>query len=434
MSIPSQIPNIPKIASEAITMVTDPYHDYNLQISGYPDGTLLVSAVQRTAGRVDIKCPFVLAVGESWDFHVFTTELHADTKLTTGTFSSASSTVTVLASPTYEQVGPVNVLYRKYSGLGVVNGSVLVALSGLPLTGDMNQRRTISLGFEIHNTTAELYKSGSLTVYRQPVMEGYCDPTINIGGSYSYHHCKLLNQIPTDLDDIQRIPNTRTWEASEGAYCVCLPYFTNNISSIIRENVLIRAGISNNSVLLRGHIATVPVSPFTFSPLSCAGVMSSRFMNTEQTFILDYRQVIETVPSSDDISMMSFTTNAPPVDRVFLKLYKRMFNHIPPGVPVHFNSAGDWFRSIISIAKDMLPGIAAALPGQVKPLGMAAVPLLTGLIDKALDKKVAQISPPPVLNTTQRVVLPAQLRKKLLSKIKVAPGVRRKLLTKRKTK
>ena len=38
-SIPDKIPNINKETSNTLMLVTDPYHDYNLSATGYPDGS-----------------------------------------------------------------------------------------------------------------------------------------------------------------------------------------------------------------------------------------------------------------------------------------------------------------------------------------------------------------------------------------------------------
>jgi hypothetical protein len=331
-------------------------------------------------------------------------------------------------TPTANDVGPVNVLYKRYSSAGVVNSSLLYALPST-VTADAVMRRTVSLGFELHNTTPELYKSGSVSVYRQPILDSHTDLVYDITSapiSKTINHAHLICQVPYSISDVQMLPNTRTWEASEGVYSVCLPHSNNEFSCLMATNLILKAGIQDISVLTNRVNATTTIVHATFSPLHCSGVMSSRFSDNNQTYVLDFRQTIESIPSTDNLTLMSFAGTAPAADLGFLKLYKRMINNIPPGVPVHFNEAGDWWRSIISVVKDVLPAVSAALPGQFKPIAMALTPAITALIDSKLEKKI-QATP----NVAQRMTTPKVLKKSLLpklkTKIKIKPDALKKL-------
>lgn len=427
MSIPTAIKEVPRSTSDAISLVTDPYHDYNLRLSGFPDGKALISAIQRFAGRYDISCPFTLNAGETWDFHVFTTPLHSVTPFFAG-ISSIGTVLTMLGNATSNDVGPVNVLYKRYSSAGVVNSTILIALPST-VEADSVMRRTVSLGYEIHNTTPELYKSGSVSVYRQPILDSHADIVFNITSapvSRTINHVQLICQVPYSIADVQMLPNTRTWEASEGVYSVCLPHSNNDFSCPIATTLLIKAGILDNSYLSTRIDASTVIRHSTFSPLHCSGVMSSRFSDSNQTYVLDFRQTIETIPSTDNLTLMSFAGTAPSADLGFLKLYKRMINNIPPGVPVHFNEAGDWWRSIISVVKDVLPAVSAALPGHFKPIAMALTPAITQLIDSKLEKKIQSVP-----NVAQRMTTPKVLKKALLpklkTKLKIKPDAMKKL-------
>lgn len=411
MSIPSTIPSIPKATSDTLSLITDPYHDYNLRASGFPDGKPLISAVQRFAGRYDVACPFTLAASETWDFHIFTTPLHSVSRMYPGTTDALYCRLYASTASSAQDIGPINVLYRKYTAAGVVNDTVLIALPAISTDID-SQRRTVSFGFELHNTTAELYKSGSLSIYRQPVLAAPTNMTLKTTGTVELSEWSgfMIAQVPYTIADVQLLPNSRTWEAKDGAYCVCLPNYNNPFSSLFNQNLVVKAGIQSDSVLFQrrlidGYFAPLP----TYSPLAGAGVMSSKYKDANQTFVLDFRQILESIPASTNTSLLSFSTTAPQADLAFLKIYKRMFNNIPPGVPVHFNAAGDWFRAIIKVVKDVLPMVASSLPGSFKPIAVAATPIISNLIDKALDKKI---------NVTQRMVSPSAIKKQMLAKSK----------------
>lgn len=422
MSLLPNIPNVPKQVSEMLTNITDPYHDFNLRPTGYPDGKAIASAIQRICTRVDISCPFTLAGGETWDFHVFTTPLHNVTLLSPGLISQTNNLITVATTDAYQQIGPVNVLYKRYDSNGVVNSTNLQALDAIAPQVD-TQRRTVSLGFELHNTTAELYKAGALTTYRAPVLCNQdVDMTLTTTGTATtgWYHASFVGQVPYALSDAQRIPNSRTWNASEGAYCVALPYHDNQFSPLMAQNIILKAGILSNSVLIKRSLTTQYPSQTTWSPLSCPGVMSSQFANKEQTFTLDMRQIIESIPTSDNSTIISFAVTAPQLDRTFLKLYKQMFNNVPPGVPVNFNSAGDWFRMIANLVKEAIPTIIPLLPPNVRAITTVAAPIVNKLIDKAINK------PAPKINVTQRMVKPNIIKKALLQQHKSKARTKRR--------
>ena len=63
---PLKIPNINKETSNTLMLVTDPYHDYNLSATGYPDGSAIMSAIQRRYSRNTIANPFTLTTGQTW--------------------------------------------------------------------------------------------------------------------------------------------------------------------------------------------------------------------------------------------------------------------------------------------------------------------------------------------------------------------------------
>lgn len=403
MSIPSHIPSIPKHTSDAISLVADPYHDYNLKPAGYPDGLSTISAVMRKAVRTTVSCPFTLTVGQSWDFHIFSTPLH-DIE-TYKSFTVTGNTYDTNAQATND-IGTLNVLYKLYDNAGLV---VDQRLFNLPFSYGKAEKisscaRTVSLAFELHNTTAELYKSGSVTAYRTPSMSTPSHGFLRTSAATPIPFAgQVIANIPETLSEAVALPNSRTWSAKEGAYCTSLPYPTNTYSSNMPQNLVLTFGSGKQGYLR--HLTYDSSTTSSFSPISSAGLHSDKFVDANQTFTLDARQILEVIPSTDTSDpFLPFAGTAPRCDELFLKLYREMFNTIPPGTPVRNNASGDWFRQLIVIAKAAMPLIASALPGQAKIIANAAVPIIDGLITKALTKQ-------PQPNLTQRTTI-AQLKKK----------------------
>lgn len=394
-------------------MVTDPYHDRNLRISGYPDGKPTTSAIKRITAQTTVTCPFVLAPGEVWDFHVFSTPLHYKTDFKVSNMSSGF--LQQSATPTVYTFGPVNIIYRKYSSGNVITGQSVVALGNANSSSTMSSTRTVSLGFELHNTTAELYKEGAITAYRSnPISDrvdaSYSVPTLPNERISLTHICT----VPDNITQVNQMPNSRTWEAAAGIYSVPLPAPNNTFETCLPLNVGFSVGTLTNSYMTN----IVPGAAYTvsWSPLSCTGAMSSKFPTTNTQLVLDFRQVLEEMPSPYSEGALTYSSTAPEADLLFLKLYKRMYNTIEPGVPVSFNSAGEWFRRIISLAKDNLPALVNLLPPNYRAPAMATLPLINQVADKIISKldkpKQPQQQPRPakvVKPVKKRIINPRNL-------------------------
>lgn len=393
---------IPPQTLEYISMITDPYHDRNLRVTGFPDGNTMMSAVKRYARQYSVVCPFALQPGESWQFHIFTTPLHNITD-----FLSCQLQGNIIPNlynaTTINQVGPVNIYYTHLDSAGSIIATQFSAL-GEPTSRSqqgLDSRRTVSLAFELHNTTAELYRAGSLTTYRLNAASSRSDYLKSDGTSppnYTPITFTHLTSIPTTLRDANQLPNARTWEAAKGIYSVTLPSPNNPYSSQLFQNV--GMSIGNPDAVARQYLiyARDPNANYlvpSWSPASCTGVISSAFADAHQTFTLDFRQVVEFAPTPQSYNL-PFATTSPQCDLLFMKMYKRMINSIEPGVPVGFNSAGEWFRRILVLAKEQLPNLIHLLPPQYKTVATTALPAVNAIVDKVVSRlQPAQPRPQP---------------------------------------
>lgn len=390
-----------------LSAVVDPYSDKLLRSTGYPDGHSSISAIQRFYDRITVECPFNLMAGESWDFHIFTTPLHHMMGLSRATRSGNSIVYDPIGGNS--TFGPITIKYTLYTAAGTPSGyPIYEGLCSAPVVSTPislgNQYRTVSLGFELHNITAPIDREGSLTSYRTNVVDqyfsGYAYATGAAITTAVPHSTHIIATYPSDLGAASQYPNTRTWEAGEGIYAVALPDPINTYGQNMNTNFSIFGIDASGSCRVRPIGANTNSTQVTFSPLANVGVISSRFARN-QTFVLDYRHNLECIPDPADTQMVSFATTAPLRDEVFLKLYTKMFNSIPPAVPVDFNSAGEWFRRIVSLAKTVLPQVLPYLPPQLKAI---AGPVRVGLdVADAIMKSKKQKQKPE--NTTQLVAL-----------------------------
>ena len=282
--------------NENLSMVTDPYHDRNMRVRGYPDGKVLVSAVQRYQGLRSLANPFTLTAGQTWSFHIFTTPFHFSTPVTNCNFSGNQINFAPGGIVTTTYVGPLMVQYLHHSNTGAIINQAYDILGQDVSNNDPDcSHRTVSLAFELHNTTAEIQRAGALTCYRTNAVNSALNFIIpQPGGTNTPWSSTLIASLPGNTDEAELLPNTRTWEADAGAYLIALPHVENDPSFALPKNILLRLPfpIPSYASTQTGVINTSHI-PASWSPLSCVGCISSRYSG-EQTFTLDYRRPIVT--------------------------------------------------------------------------------------------------------------------------------------------
>lgn len=168
---------------EWLICATDPFHDDKVRCPGYPDMSTVNSVVQTFTNTVSISAP----AGQTapWDLHVPFIPVSPPLGQFSGSSAGAPRMNGFLALESgllQTALSPVNAvpLYPGYnaivcattgtdwlgagSGAGVTNTSALA----IPAKYSSGQFRLIGGGIEAVNTTADLYKGGSITGYRAP--------------------------------------------------------------------------------------------------------------------------------------------------------------------------------------------------------------------------------------------------------------------------
>lgn len=167
--------------------VLDPMHDEKLMCEGYPDRETQPSVVQVIKQSIPVSKPASYGANDIWGFHVkMDSSLYngfADSDNATGRIYSYKNEIIEDATasfPTRQMgYGGLNVVYFDQT----VNGTTDVTTSPTTEAGTSNKltqlqispanfgvgkTRVLSQGFEVVNTTSQLYKGGALMVYEQP--------------------------------------------------------------------------------------------------------------------------------------------------------------------------------------------------------------------------------------------------------------------------
>lgn len=232
-----------------LTMATDPFHDTEITPTGYPDLNSCSTLTQCFTYTQSITAP--ATVGE-WDSHVFFVPLSRTQGFSPSTLTvvdrpltqclTEAATGATKINPSSPFAGP-----SVYGGLNVVTGlsgtnlftngsdSSIASKLQFPLVG--GQFRLVACGFEVVNTTPDLYKGGSVTVYRAPSQRDATSSVVYNPAAGSYPIiANTANWIPYTQAEAQLYPTSRTWAAQDGCYVIPTMCRDDNTFSVAIPN------------------------------------------------------------------------------------------------------------------------------------------------------------------------------------------------------
>lgn len=381
----------------------DPFHDTDIRPTGFPDVNCSGSVVQLVKQQITISCPNSVTAG-TWDVNIRNAPWWISSPisrlntvrnkfdLTNGVSAlTACGGIVADAGPTGN---PLNI------GAGA-------ATTTLPLNNTYfdGPARVVACGFEVTNTTAEIYRQGSVTVYRQPqpgasAYTGYFVTNIGTGTEAAKEAitCYKRKDSPYYVADAQILSGSRTWNAAEGSYSILtmtdVGLLENDQTPCCYD---LRSADGNTSQLagLTG-IGTYPV-PILFneSPYSMVGAFYTG-LSLQTTLTLTVHYYIERFPTSLNADLVVLAAPSPKYDPVALELYSHMLGAMPPGVMVKENGLGQWFTDLIAEVAPMAADALSAIPhpfAQVAAQGArAAGRVAQGVQAKSMDRKAIKAS------------------------------------------
>jgi hypothetical protein len=440
--------NITQDGKEWLVAALDPFHDYNHQIAGYPDADVSQTVVSCYQYEASITAPTNVAT--TWNAHIFSTpNMQPADAGPVYTESADWSKIIDPAVPLTYKTGPI--VARSYlpgfaGGGGVAIPHPVAADYSdaiLPPSGNTDLSagcsRVIGIGFEVHNTTAEIYKQGAVTTYRMP--QNYADNqalfTNNAGPpptSYGTIFGKRMRMPPSSIAEANLLRGTRTWEAKDGVYATVFQSRVNNplLTMSCEQGLFDPLGSPSGATsIVWGTPLNVGVPaglPLTYTPAA------SQFMPFDTTgafftglspqtvLTLKVRFYVERAPTWNDTNLAPLASPSANYDVAALELYAAAINMLPCAVQVAENAHGDWWRSVLkvlghvagpvgSIMNTMVPG--AGLVGNALGAMMGQLDISKPISTQATAKSIAQRPRPKSAPTG-----PKYLEKK--KKIKIA--------------
>lgn len=389
----------------------DPFHDYQQNIEGYPDLNALPSVCQMYTTTVTVTAPAAAGAG-TWDCNVMFTGLDcASTSLQTLMLATRYHCVYDHAAlPTALGVAPMTIL-SDAAGVDLTLHSATAERDYLYTRQNASDMgRLIAVGYEVHNTTAEIYKQGTVVTAMIPserIESSDCTYFDTNGAPWSSvgRSCILLPCYPSDEAQVRQIPSSGQWAAAKGCYVVPRIINMNNVPQPSYGKSGITYHTLPEGVAGAAVYQTAPTTNSTFGGIVCPasngttdsifGATCSYFtgLSNQTTLTITLRSVVEYFPYPGS-ALLPAATPSPAYDPVSLQLYSLAVREAPYAVPVAQNSAGDFFRKILRVISNVAPVVGAMLPspaaqGILSGVGMAAGAGST-LLEQRKAKKVAR--------------------------------------------
>lgn len=249
--------------------------------------------------------------------------------------------------------------------------------------------RLIGQGIEVTNTTSDLYKQGTVTVYRQPQQDmSPITRRMVCGEDELTTQCAFSTQQvlwqPPNLSAAMLLAGSRQWQAAEGSYMVVGFNDAENpaLPAEYRQPVVYPANFDDLTQTYNDRVTLVP-SPTDWStgksaywpPNRWAPVHSSGSIFTglseQTTLTVTCNMYYELLPTAAEPEYAVLATPGASYDPFALELLTRAMEGMPVAVKAKDNGLGDWFQGVVGeVLRSPLTG--AFLNGILPGSGIAA--------------------------------------------------------------
>jgi hypothetical protein len=404
--------------SNVINLI-NPLADFSVDRYGYAgrldESPSVISAIKRS--MVLVAPPGTVT---TWDAHIFNTPVCTPLEMQRGIEFGNVLQYDALSQP-LRFVGPFTVISAPAGhALSIQNSlnDAAVVCNGSSLSPDSNVVSSPSdyqsaymggissinaMGFEVHDTTAEISKQGSLCVYALPqskVFDRVTDtidfvdtiaaPTTHeLRGSIS---TAPLNDVPGTLADCMLLAGSQQWEAKFGAYVVptlnseeipvqklesVLPVFhSGNYTSPAAYPLRTQENVAQPTAFSRVSDTTVvgaAANLYSGTKLNCfntAGIFIQGLAPTA-SLVINSVMYVERFPTPQEQALVVLASKSPRFDPLIPILVSGIMQMMPKGTKVANNADGDWFFEGVSTLANWLKPAIKAMAGPFATPGVA---------------------------------------------------------------
>ena len=412
-------------ACDWVKSALDPFHDLQLEhLRGYPDVSTEPTVVVKIRQAVTVTKPPGLAAGENWDCHIVTSPIDFSPVDSTAVKSARVTPFGDPQRPTDNGVAGLiqgsNYQIPRMDGL-LINSVPAVSTNGANMTytpahcpgtpnagyqlqqvnlddyldfesTDLGVYRILYSGFEVVNTTAQIYKQGAVTVYEYgnsfemgaSMPHDGAVPTTTLDEMYyppsqptTFFRCP-----PNTLAEAKIMPGSHSWAAQDGCYntakfqsdnkfqgmtrrpwAVCQNNPTapsgggyvegNTHGSFVSDQSLYNFQLKLGNGVGNEHLYAGPAH---FSQMNTTGAYFTG-LSEQTTLFVTWRIGIERLPAANKPAFLALSQPSATYDPNALVLYNMIANVLPPGCPQGYNDMGKWFRWISDAAQKSIPAV-----------------------------------------------------------------------------
>lgn len=378
-----------------LVQALDPFHDTDIPPTGYPDWATSESVVAVIEQSATISAPAGQSTG-TWDCHVFsmpllagnTTMLSASPTYVPSFYRATDdslqgpSSLTAFTAGSLTHPSTINIVKVNNGGdtwpyVGYATPTYCeMSVLDCGASWATNAARLVGVGFEVANTTADIYKQGSVCYYSAPnaLTPGM---TTSIGAASGATtpvpmYCMRGMSPPGTFNQAVLLPGSVIREAADGAYVV--PHFQSTENLLRNPSGYVAiwepvGGVSSTNAT--GNWPTNAVSPaagamFTkypqqsFADIETSGAYFAG-LSLQTTLTITARFYVEIVPMASNTTLAVLRKPTPADDPMVRYMYKAIVENLPPGCMLDDNAEGGWWDTILGVAKSVLPAVGAAL-------------------------------------------------------------------------
>lgn len=390
-----------------LIQTVDPFHDEDQAPAGMPDTYMARNVVQVIKKTMVISKSSTLAAG-NWDCNIYNLPWVDDQPLKSfnlykNTLTGGSGAGSAVTSGT--SCGGVIACQNLTDGdaFSFTPVGSTSAFTSLKCDTDFldGPCRVVSCGFEVVNTTAEINKQGSVSVYRVPEPQRERSTfTIASNAAQPFNTNVVIfsgerrSRPPTSLQEAAYMVGTRTWAAADGCYVpLTLAGLENPVRGSDSTSVVMLTGYEGDtapgftSCVVTGSTDPVLSAAYPYprkmvtTPFNMGGAYFSGL--SEQTSLqLTVMFYIERFPTTLQRQLAVLAEPPPLYDPLALELYSLMMKSMPVGVMVKENGLGDWFADVVGSVAPFIEGALGAVPHPYAQVGAQAARMAGKIADK----------------------------------------------------
>jgi len=273
--------------------------------------------------------------------------------------------------------------------------------------------RLLGLGFEVINTTSDLNRQGTVTVWRQEQalqgigVVGFLNATA-LPIQLKAQETAFYRPPPFSVANAMLYPGSRQWKAADGAYVVTTftasenpPTFVSYVQPGVSIQTVDDIESSNAAPAAFNNIRLWSPTPLTdgvyaqvspairLHPINMSGAMFTG-LSTATTLTLNVNIYYESFPSVAEQGILVLAKPSAAFDPVALEFMSRVNSSLPVGVPASWNPEGEWFWEIVNDLMDLAPVLGGAFGPEGAMIGKGLSYGYDKLTDRYTPEKNAE--------------------------------------------